>query len=169
MAGRISDLCGAGQRCDRGRRRRDRIRRFVPWRHRSNVRTLSGRDGGRRARTDPARHHDDASNGRQRVGGQGIATSIRLALVADCDERNRRESIRIASGACGHGGALQPRVFEALLGRTYRALLTSVCCATDRPLTISALASPLEASVSARTATLSPDGGEGIERIPSPS
>src|SRR5215470_16510420 len=32
-----------------------------------------------------------------------------------------------------------------------------------RPLTISALASPLEASGSARTATLAPDGGEGID------
>src|SRR3990170_2500687 len=41
-----------------------------------------------------------------------------------------------------------------------------VSAVVTRPLTISALASPLEASVSARTANLSPSGGEGFAAPP---
>ena len=43
-----------------------------------------------------------------------------------------------------------------------------LCVNTGATLTISALASPLEASVSARTATLSLGEGEGAVSIPSP-
>ena len=96
MAGVVPALRRVGRWRPVHRRRRPRLRRPLPGRHRLDDRPLpaGGRGGG--ARAHRARHHHDAPLDRRDLGRRRAQPSLRPPPLADGDDRHRRQPLRAA-------------------------------------------------------------------------
>ena len=119
VGGLIPRLRGRGTRGSLHRRRRPRVRRSVPRRHRCDDRSRAEGGGRGDRRAGGQGHHAHAPDRGRGVGRRRDAAAVRPAVLAVLPDRDRREPLHDPAGPGDHGAPQDPGV-QLLLPRLGR-------------------------------------------------